>query len=437
VSAPFDLLVRGGEVVGAGPGLDVGVRDGLVGAIGPQLPADGAAQVIDADGLLVAPGLVDLHTHVLHGLTLWGVDPGAWAPRSGVTTWVDAGSAGAYMIDGARRFILDAAPVRVLAFLNISSIGLVGPSWELSHPGYLDEELCADAARAHADVIVGMKARIDRHTVGTLGLAPLDAALRVAERCALPLMVHIAEGPPEIDDVLDRLRPGDIVTHCATGRSMRLVDDERRVRPSVRRALGRGVVLDLGHGSGGFSFTVAEALLDAGVALPICSSDAHQYSVNGPMFDLPTCLTKLLALGVSLDDALRSATSAPAAAIGRPELGALRVGGPADLALLAVDDDALIVQDTQGETRTAPARVRAVTTIAGGRVLDPGPIAPPARWVPLSPAQRAAREALARGEDVDLAATLEPTDLVAPPLAGSGQDSAAATQSSAAAGANP
>jgi dihydroorotase len=333
-----------------------------------------------------------------------------------VTTWVDAGSSGGYMLEGARRLMAESAPVRVLAFLNLSCIGLVGPSWELAQPGFLDEGLCVETALAHPDLIVGIKARIDRFTVGALGLAPLDAAVRAAERSGLPLMVHIAHGPPEIDDVVDRLRPGDVLTHCATGASMRVVDDAGAVRPAVRRALDRGVLLDLGHGSGGFSFAVAEALLAAGHDLPICSSDAHQFSVNGPMFDLPTCLTKLLALGVPLADAVRSATAAPAAAIGRPELGTLREGAPADVALLAVEPGDVAVHDTRGATRTAPARVRAVTTIAAGRVLPRRPVPAPARWVPLSDAQGAARAALARGEDVDLPAVLGLADLAPPPL---------------------
>jgi dihydroorotase len=421
VTARFDLLVDGGEVLDpAGEllgRLDLGIRDGRIVAAAPSLPRSAAAEAVDATGLVVVPGLVDLHTHALHGITAWGVDPGAWAARCGVTTWVDAGSSGGYMLAGARRFVIEPSPVRVLAFLNLSCIGLVGPAWELAQEGFLDEDLCVETALAHPDLIVGVKARIDRFTVGELGLAPLDAAVRAADRAGLPLMVHIAEGPPEIDDVVDRLRPGDVLTHCATGHSMRVVDDRGAVRPSVRRAIDRGVVLDLGHGSGGFAWEVAEALLAAGVALPVCSTDAHQFSVNGPMFDLPTCLTKLLALGVELGDAVRAATAAPAAVIGRPELGTLRVGAPADLALLAVEPGDVAVHDVFGVERVAPARVRAVTTIAGGRVLARGPVEPPAPWVPLTDAQRAARAALARGDDVDLFATLGIDEIELPPFA--------------------
>jgi dihydroorotase len=423
MSERFDLLVTGGELLDPGAGrsgpCDVGITGDRVAALAPDLRDAEADRVLDATGRVVVPGLVDLHTHVAHELTCWGIDAGALAPRSGATTWVDAGSAGGYLLAGFRRHVVAPAPVRVLAFLNVSSIGLVGPSWELAEAGLADEELCVATAAAHRDFVVGIKARVDRFTVGARGLAPLDAAVRSAERAGLPLMVHVGHGPPAIEDVIDRLRPGDLLTHCATGRSMRLVEEDgRTVRPAVRRALERGVLLDLGHGSGGFSFAVAEALLEAGVPLPICSSDAHQFSVNGPMFDLPTCMTKLLALGVALPEVVRAATSAPAAAIGRRELGTLAVGGPADLAVLDLTTRDWPVADVFGEVRTAPVRVRVEATVVAGRILAPGPISPPAPWVPLSDAQRAAREALARGEDVDLPAVIGLEDQVPPPLVG-------------------
>jgi dihydroorotase len=362
-SAPsFELVVATG-------GDDIGVRDGRIAAIGPGL--DGA-RVVDARGLLVVPGLVDLHTHVLPRFTYWGIDPDPLAARSGVTTWVDAGSAGAYAIDGLREL---QTRVRVRAFLNLSSIGLVARTFELANREYLDEGLCVEMAARHAGFVVGIKARIDRFTVGDLGLEPLRAALRVAERARLPLMVHIAQGPPEVEAVLDVLRPGDIVTHCATPASMGLV---HRL-DAAREAVGRGVVLDLGHGAGGFSFAAARALLEAGIGPAVISSDAHQLSVLGPMYDLPTCMTKLLALGMPLEAVLAAATSTPAALIG--ERAVLEAGARADLALLALEDGPFELRDVLGERLQAPQRLRAITTFVGGVELAPVPVAPPAPWI--------------------------------------------------------
>jgi dihydroorotase len=418
----FDLVVAGGRVLDpAGVGVldaDVGVRDGRIAAVAPALERVGAA-IADAAGLLVVPGLVDLHTHVVPRFTYWGVDPDPLAARSGVTTWVDAGSAGAYGIDGLRYDVAARCMARVRAFLNISSIGLTAPSFELANRAYLDEGLCAEMAARHAGFVVGIKARIDRFTVGALGLEPLHAALRASERVRLPLMVHIAHGPPQVERVLDQLRPGDIVTHCATPASMALVR-EGRVLDAALRAVRRGVVLDLGHGSGGFSFAAAEALLQAGAGPAVISSDTHQLSINGPMFDLPTCLTKLLALGMPLEAAIAAATSTPAALIGAAhELGTLAPGACADIALLALEDGPFPIYDVLEQRRDAAHRLHAVRTFVAGAELAPSALPPPAPWVPLSAQQAELRAASARGETPDLASRLsDPATRARPPLLG-------------------
>jgi dihydroorotase len=379
----FDLVVAGGRVVDpAGAGVldaDVGVRDGRVAAVAPGLR--GAGTVVDASGLLVVPGLVDLHTHVLPRFTYWGIDPDPLAARAGVTTWVDAGSAGAYAIDGFRADIADRLAVRVRAFLNISGIGLAAETHELSNPAYLDDGLCAEMASRHAGFVVGIKARIDRFTVGALGLEPLRAALRAAERAAVPLMVHIAHGPPEVEPVLEALRPGDILTHCATPASMGLVHDGR-VLDAAREAVTRGVILDLGHGMGGFSFAAARALLEAGLPPAVISSDAHQHSIRGTMVDLPTCLTKLMTLGLPLEDAITAATSTPATLIGAAgELGTLTTGACADITVLTLEPGPFTLTDVLGETLVAPQRLRTVRTFLSGHEIDPGELPPAPPWI--------------------------------------------------------
>jgi dihydroorotase len=377
----LDLLLRGGEVIDPGGGqrgrLDVGVRDGRVAAVAPGL--DGAREVVDCAGRLVVPGLVDLHTHVLHDLTYWGIEPDRFAPAGGSTTWVDAGSAGGYAIGGLRRFVAAPSQVRVLAFLNVSSIGLVARSWELANEHYLDEELCARMAAEHAGFVVGVKARIDRDTVGGLGIEPLRAAVRVAARAGLPVMAHVAQGPPRLAEVLEQLRPGDVLTHCATAASMGPLDESGNVRPELLAAASRGVLLDIGHGSGSFGFSAAEALVREGLPL-IVSSDAHQLSVQGPMYDLPTCLTKLHMLGVPLDSLIEASTVRPARAIGREDLGTLRVGSAADVTVLRREEGSFEVGDVTGEVRRADCRFVAEATWVAGRRLERGPLPPPAAW---------------------------------------------------------
>src|SRR3954447_10482072 len=233
----FDLLIAGGELADPGSGrrgrFDVGIADERVPAVEETLPREAAAETVEAEGLLVTPGLIDLHTHAFPDVTYWGVDADALAPAAGVTTWIDAGSAGAFTIRGFRRFVAEPARVRIKAFLNVSSIGLVAPSWEVAARRYLDEEQCVRAVEANRDFVVGLKVRIARFTVGRLGLEPLDVALRLAEQAGLPLMTHIGHGPPALGDVLARLRPGDILTHCATAASMALVDGSGAIVPGV------------------------------------------------------------------------------------------------------------------------------------------------------------------------------------------------------------
>ncbi|BCJ55695.1 dihydroorotase [Actinoplanes sp. NBRC 14428] len=389
----YDLVLRGGDVLGHGTA-DVAVRDGRIAAVGTGLTG---TTVRDAGGCLVTPGLIDLHTHV--GPGYWGIDPDPIAWYTGVTTWVDAGSAGAYTVAGLRRTAAGLS-VRVPALLNISALGLAGRTGESRDLANCDVALAVDTVLAHRDLIRGIKVRIDHETVGENGVEPLRRGLAAAEACGIPVMVHIGTTPPALDEVLELLRPGDIVTHCASGIASPL-------GPAVRSAYERGVLLDIGHGSGGFAFDVAEAQLGAGLRAYTISTDLHARSVHGPVFDLPTTVAKLVAVGLPLADALAAVTTHPARALGLPG-GSLDVGAPADLAVFRVDEGSFEVVDAHRQVRRAPLRLRNVATYVGGRLLTPRMPAPSPPWIPLTAAQRAA---LDRRDD-DLRA------LLAAPLVG-------------------
>jgi dihydroorotase len=324
----------------------------------------------------VTPGLVDLHTHV--GAGYWGIDPDPIAWYTGVTTWVDAGSHGAYTMDALPR----GTAVRVPALLNISAIGLTGRTGESRDLGNCDVDLAISTVLAHRTRVHGIKVRIDADTVGANGVEPLRRGLTVAAACAIPVMVHIGTTPPALDEVLDLLRPGDIVTHCASGIASPL-------GPAARAAHRRGVLFDIGHGSGGFAFDVLEAQLAAGMTPYTISTDLHARSVHGPAFDLPTTMAKLLAVGLPLADVITAATLHPARALGLPA-GTLDVGAPADLAVFAVEEGAFEVTDVHRQTRVAPVRLVNEATYVDGRRLPPRLPAPPAPWIPLTDAQRAA-----------------------------------------------
>ena len=366
----WDLLLTGGDP------FDVAVSDGLIAATGPGLPRD-AHSVVDLDGHLITPGLIDLHTHV--GPGYWGIEPDPIAWYTGVTTWVDAGTTGAFTFASLRAKRTD---VRVAALLNIAATGLAGRTGECRDLANCDVALAVDTIQRHRDLIHGIKVRMDRETVGDNGLEPLRRALDAAERTHVPVMVHIGAAPPLVDDVLDLLRPGDIVTHCASGIASPL-------GPALRSAVDRGVLLDIGHGSGGFAFDILERQLDLGIRPTTISTDLHARSLHGPAFDLPTTMAKLLACGLPLAEVVEAVTIRPARALGLPG-GTLEVGAPADLAVFEVRHEDFEVTDAHLRTKRSPLRLTNLMTYAKGRALPPRLPAPVPGWIPLTDAQRAA-----------------------------------------------
>lgn len=388
----FDLVIRGGEVIDPGSGLlgrmDVGIRQGKIAAVAPSLPFADAGPTLDATGLVVTPGLFDLHTHVYWGATYWGIEPDPMAARTGVTTWLDAGTAGGYSFPGFRRNVIGTSEARVFAFLNVSSIGLIAPTYELANLDYCDLDLAHQIVNANRDVILGIKARIDVNTTRGVGLEPLRLARKLADEVELPLMVHIGKGPPSLDEIFTLLRPDDILTHCFTGHDNRILEPDGRLRDFVRRAWDKGLVLDVGHGTGSFSYEVAEQMLAAGMPPDIISTDVHQLSIQGPMFDLPTTLSKFLNLGMGLHEVIDRATSRPARAVRRPDLATLRTGAPADVALFALEEGAYTFHDVFMKPRTGKMRLVNRATIRAGKLMTRRPEQPLAPWAVLPEHQR-------------------------------------------------
>ena len=380
----YDTLIVDGEVVDPGAGLqgalDVGIRDGRIAAVAPGLDRASAREVIDASGGIVTPGLVDLHTHVYWGATYWGIEADPVAARTGVTTWLDVGSAGSYSWPGFRRFIAEPSRTRIFALLNLSSIGLIAPTWEFANLDYCDLDLAQTIVDANRDLILGIKARIDQNTTRGVGIRPLELARELADRVGLPLMVHIASGPPSLAAVAPLLRPGDILTHCFTGGDMRIVDAAGVPNPAIMELREQGLVLDIGHGTGSFSYETAEAMLAAGVMPDVISSDIHQMAIQGPMFDLPTTLSKFLNLGLSLPEVIERATSRPAAAMRRPELGSLSPGSAADVALFRLEAGDYVFRDVQMRPRRGDKRLINTLTMIDGEVLPYLPETPLHPW---------------------------------------------------------
>lgn len=410
-----DLLVTGARVLDPGSGFDavtdVAVRNGVISEIWPGLATDSSAVHVDGTGMLLVPGLVDLHTHLFAGGSYWGIRPDPVAAVSGVTTWVDAGSAGAFTI-GLFADLVRRNAVHSKAFLNVSGIGLAGQTGESVTLVNVDVEAAADAVAAHRDLVCGIKVRADRNAVGPSGLEPLRRGLEVAERTGLPVMVHVGHAPPSAAEVLAMLRPGDIVTHCFTRVSTGLVDDAG-VTAVARAAYERGVVFDLGHGSGGFDFGVAEVFAAQGMWPHVVSSDLHARSLPGPVFDLPSTLIKLVALGMPFATVLQAATTTPARIAGLPAgHSTMTVGAPADLALFELIEQPTVVTDAHLNKRVAPFRLVNVATFVDGRRLPVSVPDDPPGWLARTAATtRALERRRAALRDILVANLVAPDDL--------------------------
>lgn len=379
---PPDTVVRGARVIdprhGTDAVLDIGLRDGRVTALAPSLPCAPGTRVHEAGGAIAVPGLIDLHAHVYARATSYGVEPDQVGPRSLAATLVDAGSAGAGSYEGLRDFVIARSRTRVLAWLNIAFPGIfafdsrvmVGEAALLA---LLDVERCVETAQRHADTVIGIKVRLGGAVSGDVGLLALERALQAAQRTGLPVMCHVGRPPPSYAEIVDRLRAGDVLTHCFRPAPNAPVDAAGQVWPALRRARERGVLFDVGHGMGSFGFDSTEAALAEGFAPDTVSSDVHALSVRGPAFDLLHTMNKLLNCGIALPALVAMVTDAPARAMRRPDLGHLGTGAPGDLALLRLAQVPLRYTDSSGVQRDGVQLLQPVGLLREGQWQAPLP----------------------------------------------------------------
>lgn len=346
--------------------------DIVIGADGrlAELAAAGTAsggRRIDCTGLYASSGWIDLHVHAFPELEPYGDAIDEIGVRQGVTTIVDAGSCGADRIDdlAASR---KQADTRVLALLNVSRLGLSRVD-ELSDLSWVNEEKALQAIARHPGFIVGLKARMSGSVVGGNGLEPLRMARSLSEESGLPLMVHIGSRPPGVEEILPLLRKRDVVTHYLNGKpDNRLFDQSGRPLPALQAARERGVWLDVGHGTASFSFEVAEAARGADIPFDTISTDIYRSNrLGGPVHSLSHVLTKFLLLGYELQEIIAAVTSRPAEWLGRPELGRIQVGEPANLTLFEVADRPSELLDSEGEARTARQMIEARGVYTNGQ----------------------------------------------------------------------
>jgi dihydroorotase len=352
------LLVRNARPVGLGANLPESLdiligEDGSILDTGASLAADGA-RVLDAGGAYVSPGWADLHAHVWYGGTDISIRPSQAGAEHGVTTIVDAGSAGEGNFQGLREFIIEPARENVYAFLNLGSIGLVACNrvTELQDMRSIDIDRTIATIKANRDVIVGIKVRASAVISGGWDLVPLKLAKKLSRILDLPVMVHVGEPPPLYDDVLGLLTEGDIVTHCFNGKQGGSIIEDDDLYKLAEDAAARGIVLDIGHGGASFSFAVGEAALARGLKPNTISTDLHNRSLDGAVWDLATTMSKLLSVGMQFEDVIEAVTAAPRKAIRKPADNFLAKGEPAEFTLFDLVDGDLKVRDSLGAVST-------------------------------------------------------------------------------------
>ncbi len=377
MQAKYDLLIRGGTLIDPAQGLhavrDIAISKDRIAAVVDEIFEEEAQTVIDASGKLVTPGLIDLHVHVWWGVSHYGIEPDPTCLARGVTTAFDAGSAGADTFAGFKKYVIDVSATQLKAFLHVSSQGMLSPTiGELTDLRYADVKRAVQTCEKYKEDIVGVKIRMTTNLVGDNGKESLKRAREVCEATGLPLMLHPNASPLSLADMLAEMRSGDILTHCFHNSDTGILDDSGALRPEARKAVADGILFDVGHGAGSFAFDVAEAALAQETPPGTISSDLHVYNLHGPVYDLLTCVSKFLLLGLSLEDAIEKVTAAPARAMGMlGEIGTLQEGALADVAILEHNTGTFTFTDSKKQTRTGEQKLDPVSTIRAGRLYAP------------------------------------------------------------------
>ena len=378
----FDLVIKGGEVLDPSQSLrgrrDIGIRYGIVEALEPEIPAARALRVLDASGKLVTPGLVDLHTHVYPYGSAIGIPADELVAHQCTTTCVSAGDAGANNFAAFRRFIVAQTRTRLCAFIHIANSGLASfPIAELTNINVADVGAAARAIAENADLVIGAKVRMSENVIAKNGIEPLKRAIAACEQAGNGgrVMVHIGgvETRALMSQILELMRPGDILTHAYSGAPNLSGDftnivEDGKLLPQALAAKQRGVIFDVGHGGGSFDYTVAEIAIAQGCTPDTISSDIHVFSGNTPgMPYLTWVMSKFLGLGFTLDQVVAMATVNPAKIINRvPKLGTLQLGAPGDVAIMDLVEGPVTFVDTRNNTRNGNAYLKPVQTVTAG-----------------------------------------------------------------------
>lgn len=373
----YDLVIKNGTLIDPAQGIheqkDIAFSDGCVLKVSDDVSPTEARDIVDADGCYVTPGLIDLHVHVFHGVSHFGIEPDPTCLARGATTVVDAGSAGADTFPGFRKYVINVSDTRILAQLNISSQGMLTREiGELENPDYADVDKACRMIEQHRDIILGVKVRLTRNSIvgERAGMQPLHKAREAADAAGLPMMVHPQDAwCDSIDEVLSVMGKRDILTHCFHDMACGILDEKGKIRDSVHDAIERGVIFDVGHGAGSFSWDIVQKAMEQGIEPTTISSDLHVYNINGPVYDLVNVVNKFLYLGMSLDDAIAKVTSIPADTILMSgQVGTLAAGAWGDAVVFEMRKGEFQLIDARGKAKICRQKLEPIIVIKGGKV---------------------------------------------------------------------
>ncbi|MGU5710156.1 amidohydrolase/deacetylase family metallohydrolase [Aeromonas caviae] len=365
----YDMIIRAGRL-GNGQLVDVAIKHGKIAALGSLLGSTEAKQTLTLGGQVhVSAGWIDGHTHCYPASPLYHDEPDKVGVASGVTTVIDAGNTGADDVDDFQR-LAATCKTRVHALLNISRIGLLRQN-ELADPADIDPALAQAAIRRHPGFIVGIKARMSGSVVGESGLQPLRMAKQIQQANGnLPLMVHVGNTPPDLDEIVALLGEGDLLTHCFNGKPNRILTPAGELRQAVREAMRRGLLLDIGHGGASFSFEVAELAIAQGILPHTISSDIYcKNRIKGPVYSLAHVMSKFFAIGMTLEQVLACVTHQAADALRLPGKGRLEVGADADITLFEVSCGPALFTDTEAGARNGDRQLLPLAALVGGELV--------------------------------------------------------------------
>lgn len=366
------LLIKGGILLDPAQGYhsvskDILIEDGVFTKIEDSIQPTDDMRVIDATGCFVSPGFIDLHAHVCPAVFRDYLHADMIGVTTGTTTIVDAGSAGPANIEAFIENGIKKSRTRVYSAMHYATTGLLAPP-EADDPSKYDLQMGIDAYNKYSEYIVAVKARASNSCVGQLGITSIKAGKDLARAIGVPLLVHIGHALPTIEDVLNLMDKGDIITHAFHGKDNNILDENGQMKPETKAARERGVIFDVGHGKDSLNFNTARAAKALDFPPDTISTDLHNKSIYKPVYSLSETMDKFLALGYSLEECVEKVTAKPAEVLSLEKLGKLKAGCLGDVTIFTVEDGEYTFTDSNKNTMTGNKSISVRYTVVGGQV---------------------------------------------------------------------